>query len=196
MIKLCDIVDIQNNDLSSITLKVKEDKEIDLINLGFNPKLEYIYLSKGKRHTMKFIDKDMNSTSFDFGDGGYTLISNNLQDQKQKVLNCITDDFGITYYGERKDLEKTSYINSLDSKIGLHFNLQLQWFDESNIVLHRDNNYFKSFNNLNIAKKYITDHYDICESYSLRLSENTGCKILEYDVVGKDLSKNLDGKDL
>ena len=43
MTKLCDIVDIKNNDLTSITLEIKDNKELELINLGFDPKLKYIY---------------------------------------------------------------------------------------------------------------------------------------------------------
>ena len=52
MTKLVDIVKIKHNDINSITLEVEPDKTIDLINLGFDPKLKYIFLSKGSNHTM------------------------------------------------------------------------------------------------------------------------------------------------
>ena len=86
MTKLCDIVTIKNNDLSSITLEVQDNKELELINLGFDPKLKYIYLSKGEEHTIKLVNNDLESISFDFGRNGYTLISDNLTQQKIKFL--------------------------------------------------------------------------------------------------------------
>lgn len=193
MIKLCDIVDIQENNNSSILLKVKENKKVDLISLGFDPTLDYIYLSKGKRHTMKLINTDNKVTSFDFGDGGYTIISSNLQNQKNLILNCITDDFGITYYGDIKDFQKTNCIYSLSDKANIEFNLKLLWFDKSdNISMHRDNSFFKSFNSLQEAKKYIHDNYTIYKEHGLKLSEQTGCNILEFDTFGKDLSCNYE----
>ncbi len=193
MIKLCDIVEIQENNNSSILLKVKENKKVELISLGLDPTLDFIYLSKGKNHTMKLIYTDNNVTSFDFGEGGYTLISNDLKNQKDLILNCITDDFCITYDGNLKDFQKTNCIYSLKDKANLEFNFKLFWFDNSNYIsVHRDNTFFKSFGTLQEAKKYVYDNYNVYKEHDLKLSEQTGCNILEFDTLGKDLSSSYE----
>lgn len=186
MTKLCDIVKIKNNDVSSLTFEVLEDKEIELINLGFDPKLKYIFLSKGHNHTIKLINRDLETTSFDFGDHGYTLISNNLKEQKKKILNCITDDFGIAYIGDAKYLNKTSKINSLTDKENMSFLISVFWNNNSShFSMHRDNSFFKSFSSLHEVDDYINEYYTITNKMDLRLSEVTGCNILEYNVIGK-----------
>lgn len=195
MTKLCDIVEILENNIKSITLKIKDDKKIELISLGFDPKLEFIYLLKGKNNTMKLVNKDSSVTSFDFGESGYTIISTNMKNQKQLILDCITNDFGIAYDGDSNYLEKTSYIKTQDDKKELDFNIQLQWFEEDNIVMHRDNSFFKNFFSLAEAKKYIQDYYDIYDEKPLRLSNQTGCKILEFNCRGKECQINNE-KDL
>ena len=58
--------------------------------------------------------------------------------------------------------------------------------------MHRDNTFFKSFNSLQEAKKYIQDNYTIYKEHELKLSEQTGCNILEFDTFGKDLSCNYE----
>ena len=193
MIKLCDIVEIQENNNSSILLKVKENKRVELISLGLNPALDFIYLSKGESHIMKLINTDNKVTSFDFGRGGYTIISDDLENQKKLILSCITDDFGITYDGTLKDFQKTNCIRSLNDKANLEFKLELLWFDKgNNISMHRDNNFFKSFKTLDEAKQYIYDNYNVYKEHDLRLSEQTGCNILEFDTFGKDLSNSFE----
>lgn len=193
MTKLVDIVKIKHNDINSITLEVEPDKTVDLINLGFDPKLKYIFLSKGSNHTMKLINEDLDCESFDFGKSGYTLISENLKSQKEKVLDCITDDFGIAYDGNPQQLEKTSLIKNKTDKDGMKFLISLFWFDDDNHVsMHRDNFYFKSFSSLDKANQYVYDNYDVYHKFDLRLSDMTGCNILEYKVYGKSKDKEQD----
>ncbi len=192
MTKLCDIVDIKNNDLTSITLEIKDNKELELINLGFDPKLKYIYLSKGENHTLKFIKSDMDSFSIDFGRNGYTLISDDVKDQKNKIIDCISNDFSITYDGERKDFIKTSNIMSLDDKKDLEFKISLYWFNDGDVSMHRDNRFFKFFKNLSQAESYIDKYYNIQNKSEIHKSNQTGCNILDYDVSCKEYSIDND----
>ena len=134
----------------------------------------------------------MDYLSIDFGRNGYTLISDGLKDQKNKILDCISNDFSITYDGETKDFIKTSNIMSLDDKKDLEFKISLYWFNGGDVSMHRDNRFFKFFKNLSEAESYIDKYYNIQNKSELHKSNQTGCNILDYDVSCKEYSIDND----
>ena len=115
-----------------------------------------------------------------------------LRDQLRRIDNQLLKDKDNEEL-EVKDFQKTNCIYSLKDKANLEFNFKLFWFDNSNYIsVHRDNTFFKSFGTLQEAKKYVYDNYNVYKEHDLKLSEQTGCNILEFDTLGKDLSSSYE----
>lgn len=57
--------------------------------------LEYIEVTRGKNHICKLIFADGHTSSFHWGDSGYTLISEDLKRLKNQVVSFIEDDCHI-----------------------------------------------------------------------------------------------------
>lgn len=96
MSKLYNLVDIIENNETCVILKVKENKKLDLIKLGYFDLDEYIFrLTKGKNHTCTVFKTDGKNYNWHWGENGYTLVSDNLSKKGKMIENCIVEDFGI-----------------------------------------------------------------------------------------------------
>ena len=166
--KLCNLVDIIDNNMECVILKVKDGKRLDLIKLGyFTGDEDIIRLTKGESHTCTVFNKDGKNYSWDWGKGGYTL---------------ITDD-----------IIKSLFIRSLDDvKEAQHFIEFMYWRKrEDSIIVHKDNEFYKQFKSIcdaenhfyklgyNLYKdgEYIADTGCIVEQYYASKTNEMDCEI-------------------
>ena len=121
--KLWNLVDIIDNNIDCVVLKVKDDARLDLIKLGyFTGNEDIIRLTKGENHTCSIFSKDGGNFNWYWGKSGYTLVSDEMKKKGKLIEECITEDFDI-YIGDNIDNIKNSlYIHSLDDvKTAQHF---------------------------------------------------------------------------
>lgn len=95
---------------------------------------------------------------------------------------CITEDFDI-YIGEDKNkIKETMNIMSLeDSSNNNHFIEMMYWKDNSHISVHKDNCFYKSFDNINDAKKHFESlNYNV--NFRNKYIAKTGCIVENYVI--------------
>ena len=94
--KLKDIVDVAVNNNECVVLKVNDGHEMDLISLGcFDGDETMLRLTKGASVTCTVFRKDGKHFSWNWGAGGYTLVTDKTREIGRKVQDCIENDFGI-----------------------------------------------------------------------------------------------------
>ena len=114
--KLCDLVEIEENNMDCVLLKVKDNSIMDLIKLGcFEGDEKLIRITKGSNHTITIFN-DKGNYSWDYGTSGYTLVSKSMHKKRDLIAECIENDFDI-YIGEDKELSrKSSQINQKENE--------------------------------------------------------------------------------
>ena len=94
--RLADLVTVEVNNEDCVVLKVKEGKQIELISLGYFRGNETMFrLTKGSQQTCTVWYNDGKSFSWEWGDRGYTLVSDEVAEKGHIIQHCITKDLGI-----------------------------------------------------------------------------------------------------
>ena len=98
------LVIVQN--LASTTLDVARHPYINLT-------MDYFTITKGKDHVFTIIKKDGDSWSFDFGQSSYTMITGNIENLKNAVLNFLeTQGICVDVCTTAKPNKATIYYNN------------------------------------------------------------------------------------
>ena len=185
--KLCNLVNIIDNNMDCVVLKVKDNMQIELIKLGyFSGDEDIIRLTKGKNHTCSVFYKYGTNFSWEWGSRGYTLVSDLVSKKGKMIEECITEDFDI-YIGDNQDnLKKSLYIKSLDDvKDAQHF-IQFMYWDKPNtsICVHKDIAFYKNFKNMRDAQNHFKKlGYNL--DYNNQYVASTGCIVEEYYIEKK-----------
>jgi hypothetical protein len=99
MTKLSELVTVEADNEACVVLKVKEGKAMELITLGcFDGNETLFRVTKGGNHTAT-IWRGEKAFSWEWGSGGYTLVSDKVKEEQRVICNCIRNELGI-------DLEK------------------------------------------------------------------------------------------
>ena len=104
--KLSNLVKIVENTVEYVLLEILPQSKLELMKLGFGGDEEYIRVAKGAQKVCTIWRKDSYIT-FDWGNKGYTVLSEGLQRQQQLIVACLTGDLDI-YIDEDLDLRKRS----------------------------------------------------------------------------------------
>lgn len=103
MYKLCDCVEIIENNKEHVILKVKNNKKFELACLScFDGTEEMIQLTKGDNHTCTILKEKGHPVSWSWGQNGCSLVSNTLTTCRYLIESCITRDFKIEIYNRNK----------------------------------------------------------------------------------------------
>lgn len=80
---------VEDND-SVVVLKVNADDPLTVaLNPYVNATYDYISVTKGENHILTIVKKDGSTFSFHWGISGYTLICDELELLRKKVLHTI-----------------------------------------------------------------------------------------------------------
>lgn len=182
--KLCYLVDIIENNEDCVVLKVKDNKEMELIKLGyFDGNERLIRLTKGKNHTCTiFYNDNRKSLSWNWGESGFTLVSDNVTKMGELIESCITDDFDIYIGDDDAKIRESLHIKSLeDSKNNQHFIKIMYFKGDKDVVVHKDDEFYRGFSDINTAIKHFQDlNYDL--DYRNEYIAETGCVVAEYII--------------
>lgn len=114
MAGLCDLVEILENNMECVVLKVKDGVQTELVCLGcFDGNETMFRLTKGNDHTCTIFSRGGGVCSWKWGESGYTLVSDSLDKCCRMIESCITGDFGIYIGADTEKRKKTLHIRSL-----------------------------------------------------------------------------------
>lgn len=184
MKKLSQLVTISENNEECVILKVKKNQFTNLIALGcFNGDETLFRLTKGRDHTCTvWHGAENKSYSWYWGESGYTLVSDKLDNQGSLIQRAISDDFGIYIGSDKAKIRQTLYKRKPAPKAQKF--VAMWWDGESSIVVHRNGEYWKGFPSHGEFVKYIDSIGGKVESKSdLYRSKQTNCCMMDYSIV-------------
>lgn len=88
------IFEVADNSLDTLVIKVKKLSPLEVALHPFvSANMQYITVSKGRNHTLTVIyENGHHGDRFNWGDSGYTLISDGLEDLKKAVIKFAEDE--------------------------------------------------------------------------------------------------------
>lgn len=201
--KLCNLVDIVENNEECVILKIKDDKKIDLIKLGyFDGNEDLIRLTKGENHTCTIFDKDGSTFSWYWGTRGYTLVSESTSIMGKLIEECITEDFDIYIGDDLNKIKDSLYIKSLDDVKNNNHHIKLMyWKNGGDVSVHKDGSFYKFFDNMDSVKEHFSDLNYNMTYLKKYVAPQTGCIVEEYNISkirelennsNKELQENLE----
>lgn len=112
--KMKDYLKIVENNNDSVVIKVKELTNLQIAQKPcFDSSMDYITITRGSKQVLTVINKKGGTFSFHWGIGGYTLISDNLQELKRVVLRFLEDnDIFIKLINNKLPLVAKSFKNN------------------------------------------------------------------------------------
>lgn len=188
--RLCDLVEIEENNIDYVLLKVKENSMLDLIKLGcFEGDETLIRVTKGANHIFT-IFSDNKHFSWEYGISGYTLVSKNVDKKRELILECIENDYDI-YIGENKKLiEKSLNIHSLKDTQNKVHQIKIMYWEkdkDTNVTIHKDGEFFRHFPGVKSAKEYL-EKLNYTLNFIGEYVAQTGCIVEEYSIKRKEYS--------
>ena len=107
MKNLSQLVEIISNTEDAVVLKVKPNSEVDLICLGcFNGDETMFRLTKGRSITCTVWTKRGTNYSWSWGEGGHTLVTENMTKRGRMIQQCVEDYFDIVVYGRIESIRR------------------------------------------------------------------------------------------
>ena len=149
MKELYQLVTLVSNTEDAVVLKVNKGAEMDLICLGcFNGDETMFRLTKGNNHSCTVWTKDGNHYSWEWGDSGYTLVSNDMRKRGHMIKRAIEDGFDILVYGSKESIRKDMRLNKSEHKIVL-------WtIGPTDCGCRKDDEFFRHFGSIDEAKAH------------------------------------------
>lgn len=177
MNELTKLVTIEHNDDNSVILKVKKNKRLDLIKTGyFNGDEEMIRITKTKddccghsNYTFFLVD----GKHYEASDN--TLVSDAFKKKMKLVYETVHDDFGIHLKG--KNINITNYIKTIKDDKKVKHCFRMVWCNNDNIIVYKDDIWFKKFKNVQEAERWIESRYDIERKTDGKSVVDTDCNI-------------------
>ena len=177
MAELCDLVEVVENNMECVVLKVKKGAGMQLIRLGcFDGDETMFRLTKGSSHTCTMFRDGRKPVSWSWGESGVMA----------GRLSSISDDFGI-YMG--KDVMKrmqTLHVRSLEDMKGRKEHYKLMWWEHGEAVcIHKNGEYHIWVMGLEKAKEYVSGKIAVEHISDIYRSPQTGCYIMDIKGARK-----------
>ena len=111
---MSEVLKVIHNDRGQVVLEVNAN---DPLTVAMHPYVQsnwkYITVGKGRKHVLTVVRTDGTSFSFHWGEGGYTLISEGLEQLRKKVVETITDNYiWLDWIGDEMPDEINIFYNS------------------------------------------------------------------------------------
>ena len=181
MSKLVNCVKIVENNEECVILEVV-GSPFDLVRLGcFNGDEKMLRLTKGKKHTCTVWTEDGKNYSWYWGDGGYTLVSDQMAKRGKLIQECIEQDFEIYIGSDKRKVLNTLHIRSLADVEHTSHNIKLMYFRADDVCCHIDGEYFKHFKSVEDGIKHFQNHSYVV-SYKKEETAITGCTVKHYYI--------------
>ena len=185
MARLCDLVEVVENDMECVILKVKDGVQERLIRLGYFDGDETMFrLTKGSGHTCTVFRDGKRPISWEWGNSGYTLVCDSLYQCGNMVRSCTSDDFGIYMGSDAAKRMATLHVRSLEDMKGSGEHYRLMWWEHDDaICIHKNGEYHIWVAGLEQAKEYVSRRIAVEQTSDVYRSSQTGCYII--DIKGR-----------
>lgn len=184
MAKLANYVDIIENSMECVVLKVRDNSRTGLICLGcFDGDEDMIRLTKGHTQECTVFRKDGRTYSWEWGDYRHTLVSETMKRCGRMVQECMEDDFDICVTGPESAIRDTCHIRKPGDGKGIRHTYKLMWFGNADICVHRDGFYLRHFKEMDAALRYVRGRLDVTSEE--RSTAATGCGVITIKGVRK-----------
>lgn len=184
MKKLSTMVTIAENNEECVILKVKKNQFANLISLGcFDGDETMFRLTKGNDHTCTvWHGADNKAYAWDWGQSGYTLVSDAMSNRGRLIQNCIQNEFGIYIGSDPVKIRQTLYKRKPTPKAKKY--VAMWWEGQKNIIVHRDGEFWKGFSSMESFKSFVKENGGTVEQDGdLYHSPQTGCCMMNFNVV-------------
>lgn len=195
MKKLCDLVDVYENNMECVILKVKDNVKMDLLTLGcFSGNEEMFRLTKGKDHTCTVFDKSGNTFSWYWGQSGHTLVSNQLEKTGKLIQSCIEEDLSIYIGSDKKKIQDTLHIRSLKHTEDMVHDIKIMYWESGigNYTVHKNGEFYKHFPRKDDVFTHFAELGYTVTGGEITRSPQTGCLIEHYEASKRVVEKVLD----
>ena len=156
MKKLFELVTIVSNTEDAVVLRVKPNCRMDLICLGcFNGDEDILRLTKGRSMTCTVWTTAGNHYDWSWGEGGYTLVSENMTKKGHMIKECIEDGFDILVYGSRESIRKNMNAKNHDHEIVLWENAHP--LSSKSCGCRKDDEFYRYFDSIATAIQHFKD---------------------------------------
>ena len=93
---MSEVFELVSRQPNQVVIKVNADDNLVVaMNPYINKEMDYITVTRGSNHTLTVIRKNGTTWSFDWGDGGYTLIGDSTKRLKNEVIKFIEYECNI-----------------------------------------------------------------------------------------------------
>lgn len=150
MKKLFDLVELVSNTEEAVVLKVKPGSEIDLICLGcFTGDETLLRLTKGKSIECTVWTSKGGHYSWQWGDGGLTLVTDSMTKKGRMIQHCIEDEFDILVYGNKEAIRR-----DMHRPTGVVKHTIVLWTNSMGCGCRKNDEFYRYFESKEIAIKH------------------------------------------
>lgn len=182
MKKLSSMVTIAENNEDCVILKVKKNQFNNLVSLGcFDGDETMFRLTKGIQHCCTVWHGPDKHDSWDWGERGYTLVSEKISKVGSLIYRTISDDFGVYLGSDPVKIRQTLHKRKPAPKTEKF--VAMWWSGNSGRTVHRNGEFWKGFGTETQFLEYIKSIGGEVESKSeLYHSPATGCCMQDFII--------------
>lgn len=183
MTRLVDYVELVENNMECVVLKIKPDSKTGLICLGcFSGNEIMIRLTKGNVQTCTLFFENGRSFSWYWGRGGHTIVTPQTAKCGKMIQSCIEEDFDVCIKGTEVEIKDTLYIRNAGDSKGRQQVYKLMW-TYGEIYIQKNGSYLTTIKDLDGAKDYVYGRVNVTDEYQYQ-AEN-GCNVLVITGIRK-----------
>ncbi len=146
---------VENNEVCVVVRPSNDATALEILGLGcFDGDEEVIRITKGNTTTATVITYNDKKYQWQWGEGAYTLVSDNIRKKGHLLKEMLEVDFGIYMGSNFEKIKATKNIKEIGKAPPTE--IKIMYFEKSdnNVVVHKDGEFLKRFSCLLSGKSF------------------------------------------